>query len=335
MKKSHNSSIPQLSSEHGRRDFLSLSLLAGSTLVLSTERHGYAQANKNDDVAIMNEVSAGDSVAIYTNLLDEVRRLVLRKDAETILVSKIQATDWLDRVMSQADRLRSTLPEGATVTTENKVDLRNLLSEVVNGGRDIREALIRMRQQPLDEIKRLDTDFDNIRADLLTASNAIKNHKPEIAQAGISSAINKLGRYTTAGIEQLSKVLEEEYQTRLITPLRLQALLQTVRDSLVTGPSPRPADLNHSRASSRGVNYSNSLKVEPALQRTITAVLRARLNPSSWLQRGIGYAVSFPILLRVTNRDDRVKLLNDALRLVPPGLRNPLLAELASDLANL
>src|SRR6266498_3015059 len=101
MKKSHNSSIPQLSSEHGRRDFLSLSLLAGSTLVLSTERHGYAQANKNDDVAIMNEVSAGDSVAIYTNLLDEVRRLVLRKDAETILVSKIQATDWLDRVMSR------------------------------------------------------------------------------------------------------------------------------------------------------------------------------------------------------------------------------------------
>jgi len=335
MKKSQNSSNAPISSEHGRRDFLSLSLLAGSTLLLSTERHGYAQANKNNDVAIMNEVSAGDSVAIYTNLLDEVRRLVLQRDAKMIFVAKMEATTWLAGATSDAERLRSTLAEGVTVTAQQQAELRNFLSEVVYGGREIHNALVRMRQEPLEEIKKLDTDFDSIRADLTAASNAIKNRKPNPAAQNISDAIAKLEKYSTPEIEMVSKTLEQEYQTTLITPKRLQALLQTVRDSLVTGPSPRPADLNHSRASSRGVNYSNSLIVEPALQRTITAVLRARLNPSSWLQRGIGYAVSFPILLRVTNRDDRVKLLNDALRLVPPGLRNPLLAELASDLANL
>src|SRR6266545_115086 len=335
MKKSQNSSNAPISSEHGRRDFLSLSLLAGSTLLLSTERHGYAQANKNNDVAIMNEVSAGDSVAIYTILLDEVRRLVLQRDAKMIFVAKMEATTWLAGATSGAERLRSTLAEGVTVTAQQQAELCNFLSEVVYGGREIHNALVRMRQQPLEEIKKLDTDFDSIRADLTAASNAIKNRKPNPAAQNISDAIAKLEKYSTPEIEMVSKTLEQEYQTTLITPKRLQALLQTVRDSLVTGPSPRPADLNHSRASSRGVNYSNSLILEPALQRTITAVLRARLNPSSWLQRGIGYAVSFPILLRVTNRDDRVKLLNDALRLVPPGLRNPLLAELASDLANL
>ena len=336
MKKSHNSSIPQISSDHGRRDFLSLSLLAGSsTLLLSTERYGYAQANENNDVAIASEVSAADSVAMYTNLLDEVRRLVLRKDAETIFVAKMEATTWLEGVTSQADRLRSALPEGATVTAENKADLRNLLSEVVNGGREIRDALYQMRRQPLEEIKRLDTDFDNIRADLLTASNAIKNHKPGIAQEAIAAAMNKLEKYSTPGIEMASKALEQEYKTSLITPKRLQALLQTVRDSLDTRPSPGGADLNHAKAYFTRVSYSHSVIVAPALQRGITAVLRAKLNPSSWLQIGIGYAVTFPILLRVSNRDNRIKLLNDALRLVPPGLRNPLLSELASDLASL
>lgn len=74
---------------------------------------------------------------------------------------------------------------------------------------------------------------------------------------------------------------------------------------------------------------------DPLLQSGINSVLRNRLKPASWLQVGIGYAVTFPILLRVSDKTNRKKLLNDALRLVPPGLRSPLLDELASDLANL
>ena len=170
---------------------------------------------------------------------------------------------------------------------------------------------------------------------MAAASNAIKNRNPQLAKQGIDSAISKLEKYSTPQIELVSKTLEQEYQTTLITPARLQQLLQTVRDTLDTGPTSRVSDSHHSTGYANGISYSGMGVVAPALQNSINGVLRARLNPSSWLQRGIGYAVTFPILLRVSDKNNRIKLLNDALRLVPPGLRNPLLAELANDLANL
>ena len=74
---------------------------------------------------------------------------------------------------------------------------------------------------------------------------------------------------------------------------------------------------------------------EMAFQTSISSVLRTKLKPGTWLQIAIGYAVAFPILLRVGDQNNRLKLLSDALRLVPPGLRDPLLAELAHDLAKL
>jgi len=186
-----------------------------------------------------------------------------------------------------------------------------------------------MRQQPLQEIKQLDTEFDNIRNEFAAASNAIKEGKPSIAKERLAAGIRTLKKYDTPETVALSKELEQTYQINLITAGRLQQLLQIVHDSIdSTVASPRP-DLHHS------AGYRNSSTVPLALQRTITAVISERLNPSSWLQRAIGYAVAFPILLRVSDKNNRIKLLNDALRLVPPGLRNPILTDLATDLASL
>ncbi len=335
MAKSRNASTSKTTSDHGRREFVSRSFLAGSALLLAAESHGYAHSNQENDAVILRDVSAADSLALYTNLLDEVRRLVLQKDAKMIYVAKYEATTWLAETTSNAKRLSSLLAEGATLADRDKGELRNFLSQVVYGGDEISRGLIRMRQQPLEEIKRLDTDFDKIRADLTAASNAIKNRNPGLAKEGIASALSKLNKYSTSEIEGVSKALEQEYQITLISPSRLQKLLQTVLDSLDPASSPRPAELNHSRGPATRVNYNSPVIVEPALQGSITGVLRAKLKPSSWLQVGIGYAVTFPILMRVSDKDNRIKLLNDALRLVPPGLRNPLLLELASDLANL
>jgi len=331
MKKSQNSSLAQNSSGHGRRDFLSLSCLAAGTFLLPAESHGATQP----DATITSQVSAADSLGLYTNLLDEVRRLVLQRDAQLIYVSKMEATDWLTKITLEAKRLSSILGGEATLTSNNKDELSGFLSQVISGGRDISRGLIRMRQQPLEEIKTLDTEFDKIRADLAAASNAIKNRNPQLAKQGIASAISKLEKYSTPQIELVSKTLEQDYQTTLITPARLQQLLQTVRDTLDTAPTSGVSNSHHSKSHANGISYSSLGLVAPAMQNSINGVLRSKLNPSSWLQRGIGYAVTFPILLRVSDKNNRIKLLNDALRLVPPGLRNPLLAELASELANL
>lgn len=351
MKESQNSPTVRISSDHGRRDFLSLSLLAGSTLLLSAESHGQTPLNKNDDLAIANSVGIADSIALYTNLLEDVRRSVLQKDAQMIHVAKYEATEWLGKTTSDAERFRSLLKPGGTLTDQQKADLRSFLFEVDAGGNEISQGLIRMRQQPLEEIKNLDTDFDKIRAELTAASNAIKNRNPGKAKEGIASAISQLSKYTPVitynpimdnnGKRPPQQQQQQQQQQALPTyqPVSLprstlRELLQTILDLLNATPTSPPPEQNHSRAYAGPVNYSSN-PVEPALQTGINSVLRSKLKPASWLQVGIGYAVTFPILLRVSDKNNRMKLLNDALRLVPPGLRNPLLADLANDLANL
>ena len=312
-------SRPADTSDHGRRNFLSLSGITIGALLLPT---GVAAAD--DYKLIAKEVSPADSLGMYSNLLEEVRRLVLQRDAEMIRVEKMTATDWLEETISRATTLRSTLSSGTSLNPEQVGDLRNFLSQVAMGGGEIHNGLVRMRRQPLEEIKQLDTQFDNIRTNLALASKAINEGKLGIAKERIAAGISTLQRYDTQEAAELSKRLEQNYEISLITAGRLKQLLQIVQDSL---DSTMPASNRHHAAA-----YRNS---SPALDRTITQVINEKLNPSSWLQRAIGYAVTFPILLRVSDKNNRIKLLNDALRVVPPGLRNPLLAELATDLANL
>ena len=360
MRKSKNSSNVQTNATHGRRDFLSRSLLAGSTLLLAAESQGQTPLSQSDDLAIAKTVTLADSIALYTNLLDDLRRSILQQNVIRIRVAKFEATEWLARTTSHSEELRSMLKEGAVLTDPQKSELRGFLSEVNYGGNEISQGLIRMRQEPLEEIKNLDTDFDKIRAELTTASNAIKNRDPGKAKEGIASAISKLNKYSSkyspavisnnneaprpqqrqmqqqaqAPIQQQAQMQQQVTQPIPFAPSTLRELLQTVLDLLNATPTSRLSDQHHPRAYARAVNY-NSIPVEPALQAGINSVLRTKLNPASWLQVGIGYAVTFPILLRVSDKNNRIKLLNDALRLVPPGLRNPLLAELANDLASL
>lgn len=356
MKNSANPLNDQTASDHGRRNFLSLSLLAGSTLLLSTESHASAHSNQ-DDAAIPNTVSLADSIALYTELLEDVRRFALQKDAQLIFVAKAEATTWLGDTAADAERLRSVLEAGTSLADRDKAKLREFLSDVVFGGKEISRGLIRMRKEPLEEIKNLDADFDRIRAEMALASNAIKKGNPGKAREGIASAIRQLEKYTPIGTynpnmaivgnepamntprrrereqEPARELRQEPYKPVSVPATSLRELLQTVLELLNAGPASRPSNQHHSRGAV--ASYYASVLVEPALQNNITGVLRSRLNPSSWLQRAIGYAVAFPILLRVSDKNNRIKLLSDALRVVPPGLRNPLLEQLAKDLANL
>ncbi len=324
MRNAKDSKSP-VSSDHKRRDFLSLSGITIGALLLPP---GVAAADDFDLFA--REVTTADTLGLYTNLLEEVRRLVLQRDAEMIRVGKVIATDWLQDTIQRATTLKSTLSSGTSLSPEQVAALRNFLSEVTSGGTEINNGLVRMRRQPLAEIKQLDTAFDNIRKDLASASKAIKEDKPDIAKQRIAAGIRALRKYDTPEAAALSKELEGDYQISLITAGRLQQLLQIVHDSLDSPTATSRPDRRHHAAA-----YRNSATVPLALQRSITQVINDKLNPSSWLQGAIGYAVTFPILLRVSDKNNRIKLLNDALRVVPPGLRNPLLAELARELADI
>ena len=150
MTKPENFSEPSIHSEHGRRNFLSLSCLTVGTFLLPAEL--VAAENQEDDSKIASEVGTADSLGLYTNLLEEVRRLVLQRDARLIHVEKMTATDWLSETINRAKTLRSTLDAGATPTPEQIGDLGRFMSNVASGGAEIYRGLVRMRQQPLEDV---------------------------------------------------------------------------------------------------------------------------------------------------------------------------------------
>jgi hypothetical protein len=338
MKDSFDPSHSELAA-HGRRDFISRSLLAGGSVLLASETRGKALLTEIDDPDIAKTVGLADSIALYSGLLDDARRFILQKDTELIYVAKYESAEWLARTASDAKRLRSRLAEETALTNQQKQELRTFLSDVEYGGNEIRDGLIRMRQKPLEEIKNLDTDFDRIRDELGTASAALKNGKIDAAKAGITAAINRLKNYglfsTGTSPAEPATPRPSAPQVQAGVPFRtvpvrsskLIELLQNVLD-LLNSPTTRGGLLHHS-------NSLNYLRAGQPVFQSIKSVFQNKLKPGTWVQLAIGYAVAFPILLRVSDRNNRLKLLNDALRVVPPGLRDPLLAELAAELANL
>jgi hypothetical protein len=228
------------------------------------------------------------------------------------------------------------------LSDQQKNSLSDFLGEVDYGGQQISQGLIRMRHEPLEQIKNLDADFDEIRAELGTASAALKKGDAKAARKSIEAALERLKRYggvlstpsvagPVTGTEQMGAAQTNigPYRPVEVPASSLAQLLQIVLELLnspASGSRPRP---QHHTKSTYGIT------VEPALQASINSILRGKLRPGTWLQIAIGYAVAFPILLRVGDHNNRRKLLNDALRVVPPGLRDPLLAELAGDLSNL
>ena len=321
-------------------------MLGGSGLLLFNGGYGRDTFSENDGTDFVKEVSLADSLGFYTNLLEEIRRLVLRSDAEKIFTSKMLATDWLGMIIWAARALLLKYPQStAIVTNDHKEEVYSFISRVTRG-EYVREDLIQMREHPLEEIKRLDRNFDSIRSSLVEAGNLIKTARQPNSSSGeksknlqaakerVSFAMKELKKYDSPEIEKLRQALESEYQTRLTTPSRLNALLQTVYDSVGDTQLLVAGDAEHPSTYFARASYQPTTR-EPVLPNGIISILTTRLNPASWLQIGIGYGVSFPILMRVSDKEQRIKLLNDALRLVPPGLRDPILSDLANDLANL
>ena len=323
----------------GRRDFICRSLLAGSSLLLVSESRGDAPVTQADDSEIAKTVGLADSIALYGGLLEDARRLVVQKDVTAIYVAKADATSWLAGMTSHADQLRALLERSTPLTDQQRQSLRNFLSDVEYGGKEIREGLIRMRQEPLEQLKNLDTDFDKIRATLAAASTALKNGNTDAAKANITAAIAQLNKYQTlfstgttsaesSNAPARPPQAQQSFRPVEVRSSKLIELLQAVL-ALLNSPSPRAGLQHHSTLTT----YHGT--GDTAFEASINSVLRSKLKPGTWLQIAIGYGVAFPILLRVSDQNNRLKLLNDALRLVPPGLRDPLLAELAHDLAAL
>lgn len=348
MKEFHESSNAQAPANHGRRNFLSLSLVAGSTLLLSAESHAQTGVNSADALAITNAVTLADSIALYASLLDDVRRLVLQKDAQRIYVAKYEATEWLGYTGSSAEHLRSFLEGGTTLTDAQKSELRNFLFEVASGGRELSRQLVRMRQEPLEEIKNLDTEFDKIRSVLTVASTAVKDKNTTAAKTALKAAIAGLEKYSPALVseagpgsqqgqaqsqdQQMKQQGLPAFQPVSVPASNLKELLQNVLELLNVAPP--NSDQNHSTAYASPLNFS-PVSPTPVVQSGIRSVLNSKLTPGTIAQFIVAYGLAFPILLRVSDKNNRLKLLNDVLRIVPPGLRDPALSELANALANL
>jgi hypothetical protein len=284
-----------------RRTMLSLPVAAGAILMLNEP----ASAGIVVTVQfIQQNTSTGDSLALYTNLLPEVRRYELARSLQGLDRDKAVVSGALRKLVELGQALNSkyrgsSVPNNAEVLT----DLRQVTGRMteIEGIADILDAT----REKLPFIRQFDSSVDSIHSLLLSASADFAKAKEEdITTRDLRTLRSDGTAKLDNAILMLKKMLRKELnETALETPLeRLIVLLLGVRVAVE-----REAQTRH-HASFAG----------------IMDVLRAHITPGSLIQLGIGYSVAFPVLIRNTDQSIREKLLMDGLRLVPGLVPSPL-----------
>ena len=294
-----------------RRNFLSLPALGGMLLLSETSASAELSAS-----FVQENLSASDSLMLYTNLLPEVRKSALERKLEEIGLLKELASGQLEDLINLAKTLRYKYPGSNIESTPALAnDFRTLLTRVENTS-TIRQIIDRSRNE-LPRLASIDALMNRVHDWLLIASDEFVKARAETNKPARQVLVNAGKAELNKAIDELKTLLQGEIdETRLNTPTeRLITLLRGVNFAI---------EKEYSGRHHAAMPY-----------KSIMEVLRTHVKPGSWLQLGIGYAVSFPVLLRNPNNPTlREKLLLDALRLVPGLIPSPLV-QAAAELSTL
>lgn len=282
-----------------RRSLLSLPVVAGGILLLNEP---IASADVITPEIIKENTSTGDALALYTNLLPEVRSHELNRTLERIDQEKAVVAGTLHEMVELWKSMDSKYREASTPNgTQVLADLRRVTGRTTEVER-VADVLDDARKK-VAFLREFDSRVGSIHSMLLDAAdNFAKAKRPTTAErAKLRSA--GMVKLDTA-INNLKELLNREVnEATLDSPLeRLIVLLLGVRVAVE-----KEGTVQH-HASFGG----------------IMEVLKANIKPGSWIQMGVGYAVAFPVLIRNQDRGIREKLLMDGLRLVPGLVPSPL-----------
>ena len=312
-----------------RRYFLSLPVFVGGMVMLN-EPLAAARVDLSAAFFIQENVSVSDSVALYTNLLPDIRKAAFDKTLRKIGLLKQLASGRLDILIESARNFDSKYRDNTTsLKPETLADFRQLINEVEDTWQ-IRDAVDRSRNE-LPRLADVDSKVDSVHDHLLKASEYFTKAKDDLKNETRKKSVADGKAELKAAIGILKGFLKNEIdEADLNSPVeRLILLLRGVEFSV---DKDKPSTSMNSADSNQKAIRSHHAMTAPAS--SIMQVLRRHVTPGSWLQLGIGYAVAFPVLLRNSNSGIREKLLMDGLRLVPGLVPAPLVSA-ARELAGL
>ena len=297
-KKSHSASTPN---KVTRRSLLSLPVVAGGFLLLN-EPIASASIDTITPEIIKKNTSSGDALALYTNLLREIRSSELDRAVERIDREKAVVAGTLREMIESGRTLNSKYREASTPNgAEVLADLRRVTGRMmeVEGIADLLDDA----RKKVAFLREFDSRVSSIHSLLLDASADFSKAKPLTTAEGAKLRSAGKVKLDTA-INNLKELLNREVdEASLDNPLeRLIVLLLGVRAAV----------------EKEGAAQHHASFVD------IMSVLKANIKPGSWIQLGVGYAVAFPVLIRNQDHEIRKKLLMDGLRLVPGLVPSPL-----------
>jgi len=261
--------------------------------------------------------------------LPDVRKVAFYESLREIGLLKQLASGRLEQLINSAHSLDSKYSDAGTASKAGILaDFRRLIREVEDTWQ-IRDAVDRSRNE-LPNLVDVDAKIDSVHSYLLRASEyfdkANDNFKPEASTKSISDGRAELNK----AIEVLKGFLRGEIdETHLNSPIERLIILLLGVGFAVDKKKPSISWTNGSPSAKRDSHHATMAPTSSIMQ-----VLRKHITPGSWLQLGIGYGVTFPVLLRNSNPYIREKLLMDGLRLVPGLVPSPLVSA-AKELAAL
>jgi hypothetical protein len=335
MKKIRNQDTQSAPLNVQRRNFLSLSIIAGSSLFINQKVSAQSNSRQND-VDLSKEGTLADSLILYSQLLDYVRRFVLQYDIARTEIAKSIAIQRLRQMIDIANSLDNINPRLENLTAQQTQGIIRLIDQVKESEL-LEDYLKDVKAELLREIKLLDSRFDEISSILLEGGRLI--------QEAESRADAKKANQGLAKVEEAKQLLsafrkpripledlEGYINQKLTTPDDLISVLTVFQEAVKIRFQKNSSLASESEITIFKASFSHTANNNSLLQEGIADVLSRYISSS--LQVNIGYWLVIPILTTTADRNARIKFLRDVLRLLK-GLRAEQRENCATDLAKI
>jgi hypothetical protein len=337
MKKHMNSIEPKKEiSGYSRRHFMNLSL-AGGGLLLTPKAPSFtplAEGNKG----LPEEVSPADSLILYISLLENIRIAIQKNELTKLAAIKQLVSGEFQEMIRLAKELDDKYKKRSSdINSEVRNDFY-LLIDRVKDSEFIKQRFDEIRGTALPTLEKLDATIDEIRKNMLSASETInkamnpkdaldvltgaERRKQAATQAFLKDAKNQIDAIVTklTGLQPGFEKIEDAPSGRLT--LLLKGVIQSIDRPLQIAPSERAmfdesgslVQNAHARSLSSNLNPASSL----------WQLLREYIKPGRWYQMYPAWGVVYPVLIQTGDPGVREKLLKDALRIVPGLVPEPL-----------
>jgi hypothetical protein len=298
----NNKNNPQHANGLQRRSFLGLAMTSlVATQVNAQQRNPTCPVESDDEV---DKISAADSLLVYSELLEDIRRSTLEYEVDELSKVKNEVSAGLQRILDSAFRVNKNNPTPQS--------LNDLLDDIERT-EELKRRFDIEREKRLSEIRQLDNRINEIREIMLTACALLKPAETAGQQAERGANINEASKMLNRAVERLNQLPGASTLGSNNAVANLVQILKVVDKSI---KDPSRGSSSPTRGTHSAHAFVNQLN-ESAAKERVKSIIREQLPPGVRLQVWWAFAAVWRILTGVGEKSTRQRLIRDALKVVP------------------